>query len=111
MVTEVEVWYKRVPKSCLSENIIVKRQLCYSQIKDILINELITNFYADFGIISNILNLLILIGNVETAITNVVNQVIIHQIPMEEMPEKNILLIKLFTGISKVIFNLSTFLL
>lgn len=98
-VTEVDIWINRVPKSSLTESIITRYKSCYSLIKDILIKEFLLDFISCFDKLNIIINLFILIGKVEIAITNVTKSSIFNQILMSEETEKDILLNNLFANI------------
>lgn len=101
-VTEVEIWFNRFPKSLITENINTIYQTCYSFIRKILIEEFLFDFLSSFDNLNIIINLLILVGNVEIAITNVANSAIFDQILTFEETEKDILLNKLFDSILAV---------
>ena len=99
LVLDVELWYRRIPEQHLPVKGVLAKEKCYSNLKTVLIEELIGDFKSNCSFVGTILPLLTLIGQYDSSVSAVSSSVIDKEISFDNDIPKDVILAGLFEQI------------
>ncbi|KAI1726634.1 conserved oligomeric golgi complex component, COG2 domain-containing protein [Ditylenchus destructor] len=99
LVLDVELWYRRIPQEHLPVKGVLSREKCYSNLKNMLIEELVGDLKSNCSFLGIILPLLTLIGQYDSSVLAVSNSVVDKEISLEHDIPKDVILAGLFEQI------------